>query len=154
MLLGAFSGALGYYNGDRVHSSQATLEMGTYLNDQIILAAEDYVAGNYLLARDRLVYILENNRDFSAAIELLVEVQVVLNMTATPPAPTATTTLTPTPDMRPVEEQYNAAVSMISLAEWDLALEMLSNIRKTNPAYRVIDVDGLMYLALRNRGSG
>jgi hypothetical protein len=73
-------------------------------------------------------------------------------LTATPPAPTATVTLTPTPDMRPAEEQYNNAVVLITQRAWDLALETLSNLRKVHPDYRIIDVDGLMYLALRNRG--
>lgn len=162
LLIGAFIGGLiliagmsawaGYSKGHGEWASQATLEMGSYVLTQYQLASDDYEAGNYLLAYDRLLYIVENDPDFSAALDLLVQIQVILNMTATPPPATATITPTPTPDLRPAEELYEAAVAMIRLAEWDIALDTLSNLRKTNPSYRIVDVDGLMFLSLRNRG--
>lgn len=142
----------GYSKGQGEWASQATVEMGSYLISQYQLAAEDFETGNYLLARDRLLYIVESNPDFTAALDLLVHIQVILNMTATPPPATATITPTATLDLRPAEELFEAAVAMITLGEWDFALETLSNLRKSNPSYRIVEVDGLMYLALRNRG--
>lgn len=152
VLLVVISGGTGYYTGSQKFSSEATLEMGVYLMSQYQRASEDYEAGNYLLARDRLVYIVQKDREFTAAVDLLVQIQVLMNMTATPPPATATITLTPTPDLRPAEEQFNTAVALVTQRAWDLALETLSNLRKVHPDYRIVDVDGLMYLALRNRG--
>jgi hypothetical protein len=143
---------VGYSKGQGEWASQATVEMGAYLINQYQLAADDFESGNYLLAHDRLVYIVDSNPDFTAAVDLLVQIQVILNMTATPPPATATITPTATPDLRPAEELFEAAVAMITLGEWDFALETLSNLRKANPSFRIVDVDGLMYLALRNRG--
>lgn len=152
VLLVGISGAAGFFTGKNEGDTIATLEMSTYLMTQYQRAADDYAAGNYLLARDRLVYIVEKDREFSAAVDLLIEVQMVLNLTATPPPSTATVTMTPTPDMRPADDQYNTAVLLITQGAWDLALETLSNLRKVHPSFRIVDVDGLMYLALRNRG--
>jgi hypothetical protein len=152
VLLAAISGGAGYYTSSREGSAQATLEMGVYLMNQYELAVKDYGNGNYQLAFDRLVYIVSKDPEFTAAADLLLQVHVILNKTATPQPPTATVTLTPTPDLRPAEEQYNTAVVLITQHAWDLALESLSNLRKVHPDYRIIDVDGLMYLALRNRG--
>jgi hypothetical protein len=152
ILLVAISAWVGYSKGNGEYSSQATLEMGSYIITQYQLASDDFEAGNYLLARDRLLYIVDKDPEHTAAIDLLVRLQVILNMTATPPPATPTITQTATPDLRPAEELYEAAVAMISLSEWDFALETLSNLRKYNPSYRIVEVDGLMFLALRNRG--
>lgn len=152
IVLAVVVGGTGFYTGQSVYENQATIDMGVYLVSQYQLAVEDYNAGNYQLAQDRLVYIVTKDSSFSSAVELLLQVQVMMGMTATPIPSTATITLTPTPDMRPAEEQYNTAVTLITQRAWDLALDTLSNLRKVHPDYRIVDVDGLMYLALRNRG--
>ncbi len=135
LLLGTASGFLGYRSGEKQHLSIATQTVDAYLDAQLRLAAEDYLNHNYILARERLVYILERNPNYQLATELLIEVEVAqaITMTPTPPPPTATPS--PTPDMRPAEDQFNTVLSLISQSQWQPALDTLNNLRKNNPEY-------------------
>jgi cell division septation protein DedD len=81
-----------------------------------------------------------------------VDVEVVLGYTSTPLPPTATPTPSPTPDMRPAEDQYNSVIQVMSLGEWQQALDMLANLRKNHPDFKIVEVDGLIYISLRNLG--
>jgi len=152
LLLGAASGWLGYRMGERERFASVTVTVDAYLADQFALAVEDVTAGNYILARERLQYILDVNPDYAPALDLLVDVEVVLGVTATPPPPTATPTPSPTPDLRPAEDQFNSILQVISLGEWQQSLDMLANLRKNHPDFKIVEVDGLIYLSLRNRG--
>lgn len=152
LVLGAASGWLGYNMGERQRFASVTLTVDAYLAEQFSLAVDDVTAGNYILARDRLQYILNVNPDYTPALDLLMDVEVVLGVTASPPPPTATATPSPTPDLRPAEEQYNSILQVISLGEWQQALDMLANLRMNHPEYKIVEVDGLIYLSLRNRG--
>jgi hypothetical protein len=152
LLLGAASGWLGYRSGEKQHMSMVTVTVDAYLDSQLKLAAEDYLNKEYTLARERLVYILTVNPEHRLATELLVEVEVALAVTMTPTPPPPTPTPSPTPDMRPAEDQYNSVLSLISQSQWHQALDLLDNLRKNNPEYRIVDVDGLIYICLRNRG--
>ncbi|MEJ2759732.1 MAG: hypothetical protein P8046_14730, partial [Anaerolineales bacterium] len=42
--------------------------------------------------------------------------------------------------------------SNIPLTQRDVALDTLNNLRKANPSYKIVEVDGLIFLSLRNRG--
>ncbi len=152
LVLGTASGWLGYNMGERQRFASVTVTVDAYLAEQFALAVDDVTAGNYLLARDRLKYILDVNPNYGPAQDLLVDVEVVLGVTASPPPPTATPTPSPTPDLRPAEDQYNSILQVISLGEWQQALDMLANLRKNHPEYKIVEVDGLIYLSLRNRG--
>ena len=152
LLLGTASGFLGYRSGEKQHLSIATQTVDAYLDAQLRLAAEDYLNHNYILARERLVYILERNPNYQLATELLIEVEVAQAITMTPTPPPATATPSPTPDMRPADDQFNTVLSLISQSQWQPALDTLNNLRKNNPEFRIVEVDGLIYLCLRNRG--
>ncbi|MBN2045748.1 MAG: hypothetical protein JW757_12050 [Anaerolineales bacterium] len=152
LLLMAASGWLGYQSGEKQHASMVTITVDAYLDSQFTLAAEDYLNGNYELSRERLHYILSVNPDHRLATELLIEIEVALAVTMTPTPPPATATPSPTPDMRPAADQFNTVLEMISRKEWQHALDTLDNLRRNHPEYRIVEVDGLIYLCLRNRG--
>jgi tetratricopeptide (TPR) repeat protein len=152
MLLGAVSGWLGYQSGQENYNAQVTVTVDAYLASQFAQAIEDVNNENYQLAVVRLEYILSVKPDYKPAQDLLVDLNVILNVTSTPTAVPATPTPSATPDLRPAEEMYTSVLSLISVQSWNAALDTLANLRKTNPDYKIVEVDGLIFLCLRNRG--
>ncbi len=146
------SGWFGYRAGQRTQFANATLTMEGYIADQFTLAVDEYGQGNYALAMERLEYIRSIRTDLRAVNQLYDDISAVLNVTPTPIIPTSTPTPSPTPDLRPAGEMYDSVLQLISLGEWSTALDTLNNLRKSNPSYNIVEVDGLIYLCLRNRG--
>ena len=146
------SGYMGYRSGQRSQFANATLTMEDYIANQFAQAVDEYGQGNYSLAMERLEYIRSVRSDLRAVNELYDTISGLLNVTPTPVVPTSTPTPSPTPDLRPAEEMYDSVLQLISLGEWNTALDTLNNLRKANPSYNIVEVDGLIYLCLRNRG--
>jgi hypothetical protein len=74
-----------------------------------------------------------------------------LNTTATPtlaPEPT----VTPTPDTRGVEERFQQSEQYLLNSDWTNTIDSLLLLRKDDPGYRAVQMDGMLFLALRNRG--
>ncbi|MBI3159509.1 MAG: hypothetical protein HYZ26_07915 [Chloroflexi bacterium] len=150
-LLFVSSTLVGAGSGRRAISVSATSGARVYLDEQYQLALQDIQNGNLELARQRFEFIFTQDQSYTAAAERWVELSLLLNTTATvtpPAAPSATPTLDP----RPSEELYTQAAALAASRQWDQTLDVLAALRKTDPGYRVADVDGLIYLALRNRG--
>jgi hypothetical protein len=152
LLLAAAGAYLGYQEAMRQRlakqSSQVTLETTT----QFQLVDQDIAAKRLSVARQRLDYIIKLDPSFPGAQEKLAQVMYLASITETPtPAPTPT--LTPTVDTRGVEDLYNQALQFMASKDWDKVINELDQLRKQNVSYRVYDVDGLYYMALRNRGA-
>ena len=152
MILAAVSGWLGYQDGQQQQYGQATVTMEAYLAAQLVQAIEDVTNENYALAEERLTYILSENPGYKPAMDLLVDIGMVMNVTATPTSVPASPTPSPTRDTRPAEEMYSAALALVSQGQWNIALDTLANLRQSNPGYNIVEVDGLIYVSLRNRG--
>ncbi len=142
---------LGANSGQRTFGATATAAARVYLDEQYALALQDIQNGNLELARQRFEYIFTHDQSYTAAADRWVELSLLLNatMTVTPPAPPS---VTPTPDNRPNEELFTQALVHIANRQWDAALQALASLRQNDANYRVVDVDGLIYLSLRNRG--
>lgn len=145
-------GSLGGYGlgiSQRLEAEKA--QAASQLGEQFASARQDLDAGRYEIARQRLEWILSKDASYPGVSEMLVEVQVKLSITPTP-LPTLTPTLTPTPDMRAQETILANARQQIQNKDWDGAIASLDALRKADPAYYVVEVDGMYYIALRNRG--
>ena len=92
MLLGAVSGWLGYQSGQEQHNAQVTVTVEAYLASQFAQAIEDVSNENYPLAIERLEYILSVKPNYKPAQDLLIDLNVIMNVTATPTAVPATPT--------------------------------------------------------------
>jgi tetratricopeptide (TPR) repeat protein len=121
------------------------------LGEQFDLGVQEMDAGQYDLARQRFEYILKYDPSYPGAQDKLTEVLVLLSATATPSA-SPTPEISPTPDLRGVEQLFNDAQRMIAESNWDGAQLALDKLRKDNPDYETIKVDGMYYILLRNRG--
>jgi hypothetical protein len=144
-------GLAGYYRGvnERVNA-QGTL-VSKQLGEQFAMVQPDIDAGRYKIAQQRLEYILKQDASFPGAADKLAEVLVAQSITPTP-IPTNTPTITPTPDMRSQETIFADAEQKLKDKDWTKLMSLLDSLRKADPTYKAVIVDGMYYTALRNRG--
>jgi tetratricopeptide (TPR) repeat protein len=129
---------------------ESTLVAGETSN-QYVLAQQDIALGNFDRARQRLEYIIKIDPNYPNVSEQLTFVLTQQRITASPTlAPTPT--LTPTPDYRGRDELFGQAQNLLIARDWTGAIETLLLLRKNFPDFMVVKVDGMLFIALRNRG--
>lgn len=141
----------GYGEGVRERVDAQETAVAKSLGEQFTLAQQDLEAGRYAVARQRLEYILQQDVNYPGVPAMLADVLVKQSITPTP-VPTATATITPTPDLRSQEAIFAQAQQQVQAKDWTGLLGSLDSLRKADPAYKVVQVDGWYYTALRNRG--
>ena len=146
-------GLLGGYDSgisQRV-ASQNTVAAGQ-LTEQFQLGTKAVEAGNYELARQYFEGILRTDSHYpgiqAAYTDLLVRMQVNNSTPQYSPTPF----VSPTPDLRSADQIYNTAQQLLNSSDWDGAITNLDSLRKSNPTYHTAQVDGMYYMALRQRG--
>jgi tetratricopeptide (TPR) repeat protein len=145
-------GLLGGYNsglGQR-YAAQNTL-VAEQLAEQFQLGQQAVEAGNYELASKYFDFILKTDSNFPGIQAAYTDLLLLMHVTPTPifsPTPL----VSPTPDLRAAEEIYNTALQLLNSRDWNGALTNLDSLRKVSPTYRTADVDGMYYMALRQRG--
>lgn len=145
-------GALGGYGsgmGQR-YDAESTVVTGQ-LEEQFQLGIQKMEAGQYELAKVHFDFIIEKDPKFPGLAEAYTDLLIRMQTSPTP-TPSPTPTVSPTPDLRGVEAIYANLKEALSLQDWDTVLTNLDSLRKTDPAYKTAEVDGLYYLALRMRG--
>jgi tetratricopeptide (TPR) repeat protein len=151
VLIALASGYSGYLAAIDQRTSFELTSVAAMIEDQYNLAMQD-IADNHLdLARQRLEYIIRLNPQYPGAADQLAEVMVMMSITATPttiPSPT----LTPTEDLRDRDELFQRSKELLAGGDWSRAIETLLVLRKKDPEFNAVEVDGMLYLALRNRG--
>jgi tetratricopeptide (TPR) repeat protein len=141
----------GYRAGLTERTSAESTQLAQMIQEQFALGVADMEAKRFDLARQRFEWVIQQDPGFPGVTEKLALVLLEQNTTATStPAPTPT--LTPTPDLRSVEELYTQAKQLMLEGDWTAAIEALLKLRKDAPDLHTIEVDGMMYVALRNRG--
>jgi tetratricopeptide (TPR) repeat protein len=146
-------GGLGYKNALDARMLALKNAIALKATEQFQLAVSEQAAGNLDIARKRLEYIVQLNPDFPGVTQKLTEVMMAQAAVRTP---TAVVEVAPTPvptkDTRNSEELFTQARQQMANKEWNAALTTLDSLRQNDKNYRAIQVDGLMYIALRNRG--
>jgi len=150
LLVSAAGAAAGWSVGLGQFNATATFESGLYMLEQYNLALGEMEAGDYSLARQRLEYIFGQNPEFLDVRQQLITVLTFTGLTAEPSnfEPTAT----PTVDPRPKDDLIAAARALLAARDWTATIDTLLALRQADPTYHTADVDGWLYLALRNRG--
>jgi tetratricopeptide (TPR) repeat protein len=151
MIVGLLSVYGGYLAAMRERTTYKSTQVSTEAQTQYALALEDIANNRFENARQRLEYVINLDPGFPGAADRLAEVMVAMSITATPtvaPSPTPS----PTPDLRAREELYLRAREQMAGNDWSGAIDTLLTLRKKDPAYMAVDVDGLLFMALRNRG--
>ena len=154
LLLALIAGGSVYagYNSaiDQRTQYESTLVAGEAAN-QYVLVQQDIAAGNYDRARQRLEYIIKINPNYPNVSEQLAFVLMQQQITASPTF-VSTPTLTPTPDYRGRDELFGQAQNLLIARDWTGAIDTLLLLRKNYPDFMVVKVDGMLFVALRNRG--
>lgn len=155
VLLGASRGI-----NDRVSVAEA--QALPKIQSQLDSARLDLDEGRYEVALGRLDWILEEMTDYLTEDEMakvgelysetLIQLSVAGSVTPIPsPTPTVPAA-TPTPDLRGEEDLLNTAQQLIAAESWEEGIQTLETLRQKNIGFRTVKVDGLLYIALRNRG--
>jgi tetratricopeptide (TPR) repeat protein len=146
---------LGYQQGIDDRKGFEATQVALAIEEQYDLGVQDLEAGNYEVARQRFDYVIQIDPNYPGVLDHMAEVLLVLNATATPtPVPTVTPIpITPTPDLRGQEELFIQAQNHIANEQWDEAIKTMETLRKNDPTYQAIELDGMFYVAYRNRGA-
>jgi tetratricopeptide (TPR) repeat protein len=154
LLLALIAGGSVYagYNSaiDQRTHYQSTLVANEATN-QYVLAQQDIAAGNFDRARQRLEYIIKLDPNYPNVSDQLAYVLTQQRITATPTV-VPTPTLTPTPDYRGRDELFAQAQNLLIGRDWTGAIETLLLLRKNYPDFSAVQVDDMLFVALRNRG--
>jgi hypothetical protein len=143
---------IGYQSTMQKQHTTATALSKTSLNEQFDLALQDISESRYEVARQRLEYIIAQEPSYPGVTEKMAEVMSILYATATPTPPAPTETAIPTRDLRPVEDLFKQAQSLVAAQQWTEAIDTLVALRKADPAYQTARIDGMLFISLRQRG--
>ncbi len=162
MLLITLAGAgVGYATGMRSRQIEQENQVLLRATTQFELGQVDLREGRLETAQDRFEYVLSIYPDFPGIDEKLVEVGLAIAQAenavtvSTPelePTPYAAITPVPTKNTRSVTLLFNQANEQMLGQDWDGLFSTLSAMREIDPEYKAVKVDGMLYLALRNRG--
>lgn len=152
--------ALGVFFGYRHGVQRRLANEKNILMEQISLQLErtyqDIDAGRYENAKARLEYIEDKYPDFPGVADLMTQVVGKLNEPTPTPTQVVIATAEPgitiTPDLRGAEEKFEELEQHITNQEWDLAVQTVQSLKESNFDFRRLEVDGLYFIALRNRG--
>ncbi len=151
-ILGGYGSGMG-----KRYAAQDTQVSGQLL-EQYQLGVQAVNAGQYAVAKQHFEYIIQNYPDYpgvkSAYTNLLLRLMIT---PSTVPSPTIT--ITPTPDTRSIDQVYADVTGLLSAPgadlcarNWDDIISKLDTLRKDDITYHAAEVDGMYYMALRNRG--
>lgn len=159
LILAAVTGAARGIN-DRV--SLAETQAAPRIQAQLDGARQDIEEGRYEVALSRLNWILEEMADFLSDEELAEvgevysQTLVLISQIVTPtPRPTPVPTEpvnTPTPDLRGEQDLFDNAKKFMEDRAWNDVILTLAALRQKDLTFRTVQVDGMLYIALRNRG--
>jgi len=141
----------GYFSGIDRRTAFESTQVAQKVSEQYQLGLQDIEAGHYELARQRFEYVIQLDPAYPGVTDQLALVLLELNTTATP-TPVPSPTLTPTPDTRGAEELFSQAQLLLADSKWTEAIDTLLKLRKNEPAFQPVEVDSMLYVALRNRG--
>jgi tetratricopeptide (TPR) repeat protein len=151
LLVFVLSGFGGYASGIGLRKSAEMTQSAHAVAEQFQLGLQDMEQGAYARARQRFEYVIQLDPNYPGVTEKLADVLLALNTTATPTL-LPTQTVTPTPDTRDNEQLFDQAQQALAGSDWTTAIDELLALRKTDAAFRAVEVDGMLFLALRNRG--
>ena len=159
ILIGLFlvliAGGAGWYfgsqEGQKLRNQEQDKAISEIAKTQFELGVRELEEGRYENARKRFEYVIQIDPDFPGAQEKLTEVLIAQSIVITP-TPIPLPTITPTPDFRGEQELLDQAWQYILAEDWDNAIFTLDLLRDRNLQFHPVEVDGMYYISLRNRG--
>ncbi len=142
---------LGAQEGQKLRNQEQKKAVLEIAQTQFDLGVRELEEKRYENARKRFEYVIQIDPDFPGAQEKLTEVLISQSIVSTP-TPLASPTLTPTPDFRGEQEIFDQARQYLLAEDWENTILTLDLLRDKNLQFHPVEVDGMYYIALRNRG--
>ncbi len=142
----------GYSAGLKQREASGLANVAQVSKEQFDTGVEDYLAGRYELALQRIEYVLELDPDYEGASEMLGRIMTAMNQPTPTEKPLNSPTPSITPDLDSLEGIFGSAQEAFSREDYDNALKYLLLLRAEDPEYRLAEVNQIMAAALRNRG--
>ena len=143
----------GYGSGmGQRYAVQNTVESGQ-LQEQYQLGQQAVADGNYEIAQKYFEFIIRTDSNFPGIQAAYTDLLLRMHVSPTP-AFSPTPIISPTPDLRGIQVIFDAAQAALNASDWDGTISNLDSLRKTDPTYRTAEVDGMYFMALRQRGVG
>jgi len=152
IILGGLGSFGGYLTAIKDRKAYEQRIISTEVSDQFLLGLIALERSQYEIARQHFEYILKIDPNNTAAADQLTQVILKMNQANLQPTERPTATLTPTLDTRDQEELFAMALAFRDQRNWDAMLETLDALRSRNPEYKPVELDGMYYIAYRNRG--
>lgn len=150
LLVLALAAFAGLRVGQREREQARLGEVQQIIQEQFSLGLLDLEEGRYEIARQRFEYIIRLEPTFPQAADRMAEALLGLSEPLIPsPTPVSAT---PTPNLAPVQEILDQARQAYQQGDWTATIEQLLALRAKDISYQPVQVDGLLYAALRNRG--
>ena len=150
-ILGSAGGWLGYNQALANRMALQDKDKIKIAVAQYQLGVVDLQASRFEIARQRFEYVIRIDPSFPGAAQKWTESMLAM-ATITVPTIVPSPTVVPTADTRNVDQKYASSVTLINTQNWDGAIDSLMSLRKTDGTYKAVDVDGMLYTALRQRG--
>lgn len=152
LLLGGTGWFLGSKEGQKLRTEEKDKAIIEVASQQYELGVQELNEGKLETARKRFEYVIKIMPSYPGAQDKLAQVLLEQSIVSTPtPAPLPT--MTPTPDFRGEQEIFDQAKQYITDKDWDSAILTLDILRDKNWNFYPVEVDGMYYIALRNRGA-
>ncbi len=135
--------------GQRV-AAQNTQVAGQ-LDEQFQLGMQAYNEGNFELAQKYFNFVITNDLNYPGIVTAYSDLMMHINATPTPEF-SPTPVVSPTPDLRGAQDIFNTAQQILNAGDWSGAITNLDSLRKEYPDFQTAQVDGMYYMALRQRG--
>lgn len=142
------AGGIAFLRGRQLSRAERISQVSAFIEEQFALGVADLEAGRYFVARQRFEAILLQDPEYPGAEQRLIEALVELDVPTLTPTPSPSAT----PDPSPPDQLFAQAEAAIESEDWDLAVDKLLALRAKDSSYRAVDVDGLLFTALLNRG--
>jgi hypothetical protein len=143
----------GYGSGmSQRYAAQNTQNAGQ-LDEQFQLGMKAYDAGNFDLAQKYFDFVITNDPNFPGIVKAYSDLMMHMHGTPTPEF-SPTPVVSPTPDLRGAQDIYNTALQLLNSGDWNGAITNMDSLRKSFPDFLTAQVDGMYYMALRQRGVG
>jgi tetratricopeptide (TPR) repeat protein len=139
---------VGYRSGQNQRRTLLAATLARAADEQFQLGIEDLEAGRYELARQRFEYVIRLDPSYPNVAQRMAEALVGVGGALATPVPIAS----PTPNLAPVEDLFTQALAAHLNSDWDTVIDTLLALRAKDATYRAVEVDGMMFSSLRNRG--
>jgi tetratricopeptide (TPR) repeat protein len=145
---------MGYREAERIRVQNKQDQVAAVATEHFMAGLVAHQNKQYDLARTQYEYVIKLDPSFPGVQDKLREVMIASAIKNTPtPVPTEVIpTLTPTLDTRPQQDIYTQVRQEYANQNWEAFFATVDSLRRIDPAYQAVQVDGMLYFAFRFRG--